>query len=146
MAQCINFTWSLFGSRRGNQSLKSGLNKIQRVQKLFYSVKVHMWSLISQHVLILSWSVCESASENRLIEKESMFRVRLHRCCVLTDSEHASHSTLLQEKIQINYTSLFKKLLRFSFWNILLKCTRSRGWLCEKHQLRRLLSWLHLLI
>lgn len=47
-----------------------------------------------------------------------------------------------RRKIQINYTSFFKKLLRFAFWNIFLKCTGSRGSLGGRNPLRRLLSWL----
>ena len=83
-----------------------------------------------------------------LIENKQLWGAGLHYCCGLTDSEHVSHRTLFQEalkqerKIQINYTSFFKKLLRFSFWNIFLKCTGSRGSLGGRNPLRRLLSWL----
>lgn len=47
-----------------------------------------------------------------------------------------------RRKIQINYTSFFKKLLRFSFWNIHLKCSGSSSSPGGRNPLKRLLSWL----
>lgn len=50
-----------------------------------------------------------------------------------SQTRHSSKRLWSRRKIQINYTSFFKKLLRFSIWNILLK---------RKKMLKRLLSWL----
>lgn len=48
-----------------------------------------------------------------------------------------------RRKIQINYTSFFKKLLGFSFGNIFLKCTSgSSGALGGRNPLVRLLPWI----
>lgn len=63
----------------------------------------------------------------------------------IENTSHTGHSfkrLWCRRKIQINYKSFFKKLLRFSFWNILLKCTGSRGLPGGKNPLGRLLSWL----
>lgn len=63
----------------------------------------------------------------------------------IQNTSHTGHSVKRlwsRRKIQINYTSFFKKLLRFFFCNILLKCTGSSGLLGGINPLGGLLSWL----